>query len=54
MLDNGLFVWIHLNKINGILVSEQDSQTTAVACKKCRSFSVIPLAKFSIFQYPTG
>lgn len=50
MLDSGLCVWIHQNRITGILVPEQESQTSAVACKKCRSFSVIPVAKFSLYQ----
>ena len=31
-LDGGLCVWIHQNQIFGILVAEQESQTSAVAC----------------------
>jgi hypothetical protein len=50
VLDSGLCVWIRQKRIMGILVAEQESQTSAVACKKCRSFSVIPVAKFSMYQ----
>ena len=53
VLDGGLCVWIFEKRIIGILIAEQESQTNAVACKKCRSFSLIPVAKFSMYQCPT-
>jgi hypothetical protein len=53
VLDGGLCVLIYQNIIIGIRVAEQESQTSAVACKKCRNFSVIPVAKFSIYQCAT-
>jgi len=53
VLNGGLCVWIYQNRIIGLLVAEQESQTSAVACNKCRSFSVIPVAKFSMYQCPT-
>ena len=35
------------------ICAEQESQTSAVACKKFCSFSLIPAAKFSMYQCPT-
>jgi len=53
VLDDGMCAWIFQNRIIGILVAEQESQTSAVARKKSRSFSLIPVAKFSMYQCRT-